>query len=593
MARHNENIMPALGEAVKMKLSAGKTRLISKIDPLNIIKSITGSPLLTAAVGRMTGRAARDISYFTGGKYGAYGDPTDEQGMGKSPMKADGVYHTRIGSGKISGRLKAGDGIADILAKTYNLLRMQYDEQKRLGEIKSQFDEEKEYEAKKAARATKIKEMDLGEKEVPEMEEKGLFGSLWNTFEKWAGIEALRRLMKNRLKSFFVFAFKKLPRMLLSAILPRSALALLGELGLATQLLSPIELGDATFDKERAEYDLKAVPMTEEQKTKTLALNTELDKLQKELKNKDITEDRRQQLRDKISEIQKQKREMLKQRREQYKSENKFVPSGSTAFGDSMPVNEREQRAMDFFLSRDWTREQAAGIVGNLSRESAGLNPSIVNPTSGAYGIAQWLGDRKKKLFEMYGPNPSLEQQLEFVDYELKGGEPSVRDAGPLLKKAKTVQEATSIMAHKFEKPFTKDMPEEVVSEDMRKRFERANQLFLPAVGPVEETKKIEEDNVDTKREARKAKMLEMEKQSKAIREMNDSQLGSRLQKSQSEFNNMSDKSAQNVIINAPQTNTTVAGGGGGKQMVSKSEPRNDDPVLYQLQYQNFSRAIV
>lgn len=55
--------------------------------------------------------------------------------------------------------------------------------------------------------------------------------------------------------------------------------------------------------------------------------------------------------------------------------------------------------AMDYFISQGWTPEQAAGIVGNLQQESGpNLDPNIHNSAGGnlgAYGLAQWRGDRK------------------------------------------------------------------------------------------------------------------------------------------------------------------------------------------------------
>ncbi len=63
-------------------------------------------------------------------------------------------------------------------------------------------------------------------------------------------------------------------------------------------------------------------------------------------------------------------------------------------------------------------RGSAAGIVA----ESRG-STAIVNPTSGAYGLGQWLGPRKRELFRRYGPSPTREQQLDFLAWELKGGD--------------------------------------------------------------------------------------------------------------------------------------------------------------------------
>lgn len=41
----------------------------------------------------------------------------------------------------------------------------------------------------------------------------------------------------------------------------------------------------------------------------------------------------------------------------------------------------------------------------------------------GAYGIGQWLGPRRDRLFAKYGPHPTLPQQLEFLNWELHGGD--------------------------------------------------------------------------------------------------------------------------------------------------------------------------
>lgn len=68
------------------------------------------------------------------------------------------------------------------------------------------------------------------------------------------------------------------------------------------------------------------------------------------------------------------------------------------------------------------TAEQARGVAAALHAESQ-HNPNTVNPTSGAYGIGQWLGPRKRALFARYGRNPSLDQQLAFLVSELQGGD--------------------------------------------------------------------------------------------------------------------------------------------------------------------------
>lgn len=99
---------------------------------------------------------------------------------------------------------------------------------------------------------------------------------------------------------------------------------------------------------------------------------------------------------------------------------------------------DRTSYAMNYFMNKGLSREAAAGLVGNLMRES-GLNPMALNKNGGAYGIAQWLGPRKKKLFETYGNNPSFEQQLDYVWNELN----STHKKGlEMLRASKTVDEA-------------------------------------------------------------------------------------------------------------------------------------------------------
>ncbi len=75
-----------------------------------------------------------------------------------------------------------------------------------------------------------------------------------------------------------------------------------------------------------------------------------------------------------------------------------------------------------YFMSQGFTREQAQGILAGIYAESGG-NPNATNPTSGAYGLGQWLGGRKQKLFARYGNHPSAKQQLEFLAWELHGGD--------------------------------------------------------------------------------------------------------------------------------------------------------------------------
>jgi hypothetical protein len=111
-----------------------------------------------------------------------------------------------------------------------------------------------------------------------------------------------------------------------------------------------------------------------------------------------------------------------------------------------------EQRAVNYFMHKGWTREQAVGIVANLKRESS-MNPNAVGDGGKAYGLAQWHPDRQKAISEMAGQDVktmTFYEQLAAIDRELKTTE---RSAGYALKEATTAEEAARIVSEKYERP--------------------------------------------------------------------------------------------------------------------------------------------
>lgn len=137
-------------------------------------------------------------------------------------------------------------------------------------------------------------------------------------------------------------------------------------------------------------------------------------------------------------------------------------------------VTDNKKRALSFFQNRIYNIHkskglddekasqlalvQSAGIVGNLMQESS-LNHSIVNKSSGAYGLAQWLGNRKKALFKKYGNNPTFDQQLEFIWEELNTTE---RNAFLHLLTTKSYEDSTRSIMDKFERPSKKEKDESI-----------------------------------------------------------------------------------------------------------------------------------
>jgi len=112
------------------------------------------------------------------------------------------------------------------------------------------------------------------------------------------------------------------------------------------------------------------------------------------------------------------------------------------------------KQLMDYFMSQGWSKEQAAGIVGNLTQES-GLNPNAKN-ANGMRGIAQWNKDRQKDFenwagFGIDDPRANLMKQAEFVQYELTKGKE--QKAGIELSKQNTTIGASNAIFSEYERP--------------------------------------------------------------------------------------------------------------------------------------------
>jgi hypothetical protein len=109
--------------------------------------------------------------------------------------------------------------------------------------------------------------------------------------------------------------------------------------------------------------------------------------------------------------------------------------------------------AMSFFQSKGWSKEQSAGIVGNLQTESGkNLRTDAVGDSGQAYGIAQWHPDRQRKFQEVMGipiRQSNFKQQLEFVQWELTNTE---KRAGEMLKAASSAIDAAKAIDYGYER---------------------------------------------------------------------------------------------------------------------------------------------
>ncbi|MEK6281585.1 MAG: phage tail tip lysozyme [Acidobacteriota bacterium] len=95
----------------------------------------------------------------------------------------------------------------------------------------------------------------------------------------------------------------------------------------------------------------------------------------------------------------------------------------------------RKNYALNYLLSAGLSPYGAAGLVSRWANvESTGSGPSSVNPYSGAFGIAQWLGSRLPPI----RGNTNFDAQLTYVIQELNGPESR---AANVLRNANTAYE--------------------------------------------------------------------------------------------------------------------------------------------------------
>ena len=110
---------------------------------------------------------------------------------------------------------------------------------------------------------------------------------------------------------------------------------------------------------------------------------------------------------------------------------------------------------VDALVRMGWSRDQATGIVANISRESGGVLHAQGDGGQ-AYGLGQWHGTRQAAFaawagFDIRDPRATRQKQLEFINYELRYG--SERRAGLALGGAGNAAEAAAIVSSQYERP--------------------------------------------------------------------------------------------------------------------------------------------
>lgn len=107
-----------------------------------------------------------------------------------------------------------------------------------------------------------------------------------------------------------------------------------------------------------------------------------------------------------------------------------------------------EKRLLAGGYSPEVVRGISAGMWAEGGKENA-RGPLIAETGHHALGVGQWLGPRRRRLLERYGPNPNLSQQTDFLLWELGGGD----HGGPAVGKAKTAGHALDAYVRQFMRP--------------------------------------------------------------------------------------------------------------------------------------------
>lgn len=100
-----------------------------------------------------------------------------------------------------------------------------------------------------------------------------------------------------------------------------------------------------------------------------------------------------------------------------------------------------QNKAYSFFKNKGYSDQATIGILANLKAESD-FQVGAIGDKGQAYGIGQWHPDRQKLFEKQFGHSilsSTLEEQLAFVDYELKTTE---RKAGRALMEANDIRSA-------------------------------------------------------------------------------------------------------------------------------------------------------
>lgn len=146
---------------------------------------------------------------------------------------------------------------------------------------------------------------------------------------------------------------------------------------------------------------------------------------------------------------------------------------------------ENANKAMDMLMSSSFTKAAAAGICGNIFKESSWQLHVGQPEGKGAFALCQWTssGGRKAKLVKKYGTYPTFAQQMEFIYLEWSGVDAKYVDSTAHanynnLQNATSPEVAAQIVCDSFERPFGKGATESDKQKEYAPRKEAARKYY-------------------------------------------------------------------------------------------------------------------
>ena len=167
-------------------------------------------------------------------------------------------------------------------------------------------------------------------------------------------------------------------------------------------------------------------------------------------------------------------------------------PAGGGDADTNLLGSDNAEKIFNFYVTKGYTPEQAAGFVGNYFAES-GLDPAKQQTGGNGFGLAQW--DDRRTTLERYASQKgrsvnSLSLQLDFSIYELTGSETAANNALKAVKGSgqTTVEKATLVIRKTYERP---GIPRDEV------RISAAREAYTKFKGNTPSTASSSEDSVD------------------------------------------------------------------------------------------------